>query len=208
MKKYYVVWRGKKPGIFTSWDDCQAQIRGYEGAIYKSFTSMETAENAFYGNYEDYIGKDMRPLERTDADKALLGDPVWDSISVDAACSGNPGIMEYRGVNTRTGEEIFRQGPFNESTINIGEFLALIHGLAYLKQHNSNLPIYSDSRTAIKWLKTKSVKTKLKKTAKNKLIFNLIERAEDWLRKNQYPNSVLKWETRVWGEIPADFGRK
>ena len=131
-----------------------------------------------------------------------------ESLSVDAACSGNPGLMEYRGVYTKTKEEIFRQGPFKEGTNNIGEFLALVHGLAYLKQIKSALPLYTDSVTAMSWVRAKKCRTKLEKSDKNAALFELVVRAENWLKKNEYTTTILKWETPVWGEIPADFGRK
>jgi ribonuclease HI len=116
--------------------------------------------------------------------------------------------MEYRGVYTKTGEEVFRQGPFKEGTNNIGEFLALVHGLALLKQKNSPLPVYTDSKTALAWIKTKKAKTKLEKNELNAALFDLISRAEKWLVENEYTTQILKWETTAWGEIPADFGRK
>ena len=138
----------------------------------------------------------------------MVGEPIANSLSVDAACSGNPGVLEYRGVYTSTGREIFKQGPFPEGTVNIGEFLALVHGLAYLKQKNKNIPVYSDSKTAISWVKNKKVKTKLELNKKNKKLFDLIDRALNWLQSNNFENQILKWETKYWGEIPADFGRK
>jgi ribonuclease HI len=127
---------------------------------------------------------------------------------VDAACSGNPGLMEYRGVYTKTGEEIFKVGPLEEGTNNIGEFLALVHGIAILKQKNLSIPVYSDSKTAMAWLKNKKTRTRLEKSEKNEKIFDLICRAENWLSTNEYSTQVLKWHTEAWGEIPADFGRK
>jgi ribonuclease HI len=133
---------------------------------------------------------------------------VRPSISVDAACSGNPGVMEYRGVDTATGKELFHIGPFQQGTNNIGEFLALVHGLALLKQQNSSLPVYSDSVSAMAWVRNKKCKTTLAACEANKPLFNLIERAEKWLKNNTYTNPVMKWETQQWGEIPADFGRK
>ena len=136
------------------------------------------------------------------------GRPILDSIAVDAACSGNPGLMEYRGVYTATKQELFRIGPYEQGTNNIGEFLALVHGLAFLKQKNSPLPIYSDSRNAIMWVQKKKCKTLLEREPRNEVIFNLIERAEKWLHENEYSTTILKWETSEWGEIPADFGRK
>ena len=130
------------------------------------------------------------------------------SLSVDASCLGNPGVMEYRGVYTDTRQEIFRVGPFQEATNNIGEFLALVHGLALLKQQNSSLPIYSDSVTARAWVRNKKCKTKLQLCETNRPLFNLVERAEKWLHNNTYTTSILIWNTQQWGEIPADFGRK
>jgi len=127
---------------------------------------------------------------------------------VDAACSGNPGKMEYRGVCVATGEEIFHFGPLEGGTNNIGEFLGIVHALALLKQQNNAIPVYSDSTNAIKWVKKKKCNTKLKPTNENKYLFELISRAEKWLTENDYPNPIIKWETDKWGEIPADFGRK
>jgi ribonuclease HI len=127
---------------------------------------------------------------------------------VDAACKGNPGILEYRGVDTKSGAELFRQGPFPEGTVNLGEFLAIVHALGLLKKMDSDWPVYSDSRTAIAWIKAKRIKTNLKRTAKNEQLFILIDRAITWLKTNPYQNRILKWETAWWGEIPADFGRK
>ncbi len=207
-QKYYVVWEGKTPGVYTEWKECERQIINYDGAVYKSFKSREMAEKAFLGDPQEYIGKDMRIHERTEEEKALFGEPIQDSICVDAASSGNPGRMEYRGVDTMTGAELFRQGPFPEATVNIGEFLAIVHALAYLKERDFTFPVYSDSRTAMKWVKEKKTKTKLTPSPKNKKLFELVWRAEFWLANNDYPNKILKWETRVWGEIPADFGRK
>ena len=130
------------------------------------------------------------------------------TIYTDGACSGNPGDMEYRGVYPPTMQEIFRIGPLKKGTNNIGEFLALVHGLALLKQKGSSLPIYSDSRNAIGWVKKKKCKTLLERVPENEPIFDLIERAEKWLKTNTYTTPILKWETSEWGEIPADFGRK
>ena len=107
-----------------------------------------------------------------------------------------------------TGQEIFHRGPFPEGTNNIGEFLAIVSGLVYLKQNGLSLPLYSDSRNAIAWVKAKKVATLLKPSAKNKDLFDLLDRAVAWLHNNSYDTRILKWETKAWGEIPADFGRK
>ena len=137
-----------------------------------------------------------------------IGEPNLYSIAVDAASSGNPGKMEYRGVDTQTHKQLFHQGPFQQGTNNIGEFLALVHGLAFLQKKGSDRIIYTDSRIAMGWVKKKKCNTKLKRTAKNQALFELVARAENWLKTNTYNTKIVKWETKAWGEIPADFGRK
>jgi ribonuclease HI len=206
-KKFYVVWNGRKKGIYTSWNVCKKQIDGFESAQYKSFADIAEAEVAFSKNYKDYIGKKKPTLSA--AEKEKYGSPNLESISVDAACSGNPGKMEYRGVLTHNKQEIFIKGPFKKGTNNIGEFLALVHGIALLKsKKKENVPIYSDSRIAMSWIKQKRCKTNMHFDASNKDLLELIKRAENWLKENTFKNPILKWETKAWGEIPADFGRK
>ena len=205
-QKYYVVWRGHKPGIYSTWEACKQQVTGFERAQYKSFTSREEAEQAFeqaYENIRDLIGK--KDLTKLTTDRK----PILNSLSVDAACKGNPGILEYRGVYTDTGTEIFRRGPYQEGTVNIGEFLAIVLGLAFLKKHKLKMPIYSDSRTALAWVKKRQINTKLKWSKKNEPLLRAVHSAQQWLKENDYSDiPLLKWETKLWGEIPADYGRK
>ncbi|TAI47702.1 viroplasmin family protein [Flagellimonas allohymeniacidonis] len=207
-KKFYVVWKGKKPGIYESWADCKSQIAGFKGAQYKAFSQFSEAKKAFRGKYEDYKGKTKTKPKLSKEELKRIGEPNYRSISVDAASSGNPGKMEYQGVDTKTKKVLFKQGPFEQGTNNVGEFLAIVHGLAFLKKKKSGRILYSDSKIAMGWVKKKKCGTKLKRTAKNKELFLLIERAEEWLRKNAYATTLVKWETKAWGEIPADFGRK
>jgi len=208
-KKFYTVWKGHNTGVFESWDDCKAQIKDYQGAQYKSFSTFESAKKAYKGNYKDYIGKSKTfKSDLSDEQLKKIGQPNYNSISVDAASSGNPGKMEYRGVDTKSKKQLFIQGPFEEGTNNIGEFLAIVHGLAFLKQRNNDRIIYTDSRTAISWVKKKMCNTKLERSNKNKSLFILVDRAVKWLNTNNYNTTIVKWETKAWGEIPADFGRK
>lgn len=203
-KRYYVVWNGLQPGIYGSWNECQAQIKGVKQALYKSFATLPEAERAYSSQPQLYIGAGA--AKNTDK-KELSAHIHRDALAVDAACSGNPGQMEYRGVYLATGQEVFHFGPVY-GTNNIGEFLAIVHALALLKQKGSNIPIYSDSRNAILWVKQRVCKTKLPRNAKTEELFQFIGRAEKWLHNNSYTNPIIKWETSEWGEIPADFGRK
>lgn len=206
--KFYVVWKGKVPGIYDSWDACKEQISGMKGAQYMSFPTREQAEKAYNSSYVAYKGSKKKEPGLSATELLKIGEPNMHSIAVDAASSGNPGKMEYRGVDTRTKKQLFRQGPFPEGTNNIGEFLAIVHGLAFLKERKSDRVLYTDSRTAMSWVRKKKCNTKLQPNAKNKDLFELVERAEIWLAKNSYNTPVVKWETAAWGEIPADFGRK
>lgn len=133
---------------------------------------------------------------------------IQEAIAVDAACSGNPGPMEYRGVYVKNGRELFRIGPLEGGTNNIGEFLAIVHGLALQAQKGTRLPIYSDSVNAQAWIRQGVCKTQLKENAQNARIFEMIRRAESWLRTHTIDVPIIKWDTKSWGEIPADFGRK
>ncbi|MGM0634640.1 MAG: viroplasmin family protein [Bacteroidota bacterium] len=201
-KKYYVVWEGFEAGIYDTWAECKKYITNYKNAKYKSFKSLEEAKNAFNQGFFDFKKNEgkINPKHFSEID--------FKSIAVDAASSGNPGVMEYRGVVTKTKANLFHIGPFENGTNNIGEFLALVHGLAFLKEKKSDFSIYTDSTIAMSWVRQKKCKTKLVRNAKNEKLFTLILRAENWLKTNTYTSKILKWNTKKWGEIPADFGRK
>lgn len=206
--KFYVIWRGVKPGIYSNWADCQKYIHGFAGAKYKGFKTEQLARKAFEEGPENYWGIDTQESSLSSQQLSIIGNPISNSISVDAAWNTSTLVMEYQGVRTDTKEILFKKGPFTDATNNVGEFLAIVHALAHLKKINSSIPIYSDSRNAIKWVKNKEHKSKLERTPLNETVFDLLERAVNWLKENIYPNKILKWETKAWGENPADFGRK
>ena len=168
------------------------------------------AERALKDGPEAYKGKDFRKTQDLNADQIeKIGMPIELSLTVDAACNEMTGIMEYQGVWTFDREQIvFRKGPYEGGTNNIGEFLALVHALAYFSKQSDekfkSMPIYSDSKIAMNWIEAKKCRTKAKP---GKEVAVLIQRAEKWLSQNRFENPILKWETKVWGEIPADFGR-
>ena len=219
--------------MYSSWEACQEAVSGVSGAKYKSFKSQAEAEDAFEMGEEAYeeanacddrtsnnssksgnsgnsssscdISKPIRPAYNP---AKLPAEAIREAIAVDAACSGNPGAMEYRGVYLADGKEIFHYGPVH-GTNNIGEFLAIVHGLALLKQKGlDNMPIYSDSVNAQLWVRKHQCKTTLVRNDQTDKLYQMIERAEAWLRDNTYKNPIIKWQTDKWGEIPADFGRK
>lgn len=217
--KFYVVWRGREPGIYATWEQCQTQVKGFPKAAYKSFLSFAEAKDAFAGDAPLYkkAGKkkskavtdfpDNPPEYRHDTVLPLPMEVTADAWAVDAACSGNPGQMEYRGVDLATGAEVFHFGPML-GTNNIGEFLAIVHALAVFHKQGLTKTIYSDSRIAQGWVRKGKCKTTLVHNAKTARLHEIISRAEGWLANHPVQIPILKWNTKAWGEIPADFGRK
>lgn len=224
-RKFYVVWEGFAPGIYDSWDECLRQVEGYPGAKYRSYSSQTEATMAFRGDTDSEmyalrtIASGMpveavaEPAPKSGKDNVMFGGQylakpaAW--LAVDAACAGNPGVMEYRGVDLATGKEVFHFGPVKDGTNNIGEFLALVHALALCKQKGwGTVVIYTDSRTAMSWVRNGKAKTTLRQGPDNSDWYGMISRAENWLAANLKRNTVKKWQTEVWGEVPADFGRK
>ncbi len=206
--KFYVVWQGRKPGVYDSWDDAKAQTDGFAKPLFKAFDTKAAALKAFGEKPHQHVGQGPKPAPKQGRVAGLAGRPIQDSLVVDAAWNTATGDMEYQGIHLATGQKLFLKGPYADGTNNIGEFLAIVHALALLHQKQSNLPVYSDSRTAIGWVRKKRANTKLEETARNAELFELLDRAETWLNTHVYANPVLKWETTEWGENPADFGRK
>ncbi|MEG1574484.1 MAG: ribonuclease H family protein [Bacteroidales bacterium] len=203
--KYYVVWAGVNPGIYNSWKECLLQVKGFQRAKYKGFETIQDAETALNEGYTSYYRNSAKKKTTTSVPRP---EELTNAIAVDASCLGNPGKMEYRGVWVADGGLIFNVGPLDDGTNNIGEFLAIVHALAWMQQNGLNLTICSDSRNAISWVAQKKCKTKLEPTSRNSKVFELIARAERWLNENPFRTKIVKWETKLWGEIPADFGRK
>lgn len=215
-KRFYVVWSGRNPGVYDDWDDAREQIENFPGAKYKGFDSPAAAAEAFRAGMKE-SGELGALLLGARADrKAKSPGRSWQQFpeidrtawAVDASCMGNPGRMEYQGVDLATGKTIFRIGPFDDATNNIGEFLAIVHAMALMEKRGEQHLLYSDSRTAIGWVSRRHVRTTLKQTPRNGEVFDLLTRALKWLLTHTFRTRIVKWDTENWGEIPADFGRK
>lgn len=196
MTKFYVVWVGKRPGVYSSWDECKAQVIGYPGSKYKSFPTRQQAEMAFNG-------EESKPT-------VSAAPPA---IAVDAAYSSSTGLGECRGVLIPCGTEVFKAGPWPETTNNIMEFLAIVKGLTWMCDSSTRIPLYSDSKTAIGWVKKKGKCNTDHVPSAGSVAREEIDRAERWIEhaKREYPDVfglINKWDTKKLGEIPADFGRK
>lgn len=214
--KYYVVWEGRVPGVYDNWDDAREQVENYEGARFKGFGSAADAAEAYRRGSPEADTASLSRLVTSGrpapgpgrADYSAFPEIDLTAWAVDASCQGNPGIMEYQGVEVATGRVIFRIGPFRDATNNIGEFLAIVHAMALMAREGDYRNIYSDSVSGMAWVRRRMVKTTLAPTEHNRKVFELMARALAWLRTHTFPCRVMKWQTELWGEIPADFGRK
>lgn len=211
-RKFYVVWDGRAPGVYDSWEECEDQVKGYPGARYKAFGSQSDAVAAFRNGSASSDLDLIRAIgnHRPDiVNYSAFPDIRLDAIAVDGACARNPGPMEYRGVAVATGEEIFHIGPLAGGTNNIGEYVAIIHAASLLARRGDLVtPIYSDSRTALAWIRRGRSNTTITPGPENGRVIELLKRADAWLATHRIVNPLLKWNTELWGEIPADFGRK
>ena len=79
-QKYYVVWKGRKTGVFTTWQECSAQVTGFNGAEYKSFENREAAEIAFKSAYEEYKGIRVSTISPAMLD--IIGKPIEERYNV------------------------------------------------------------------------------------------------------------------------------
>lgn len=212
--KYYVVWKGFATGVFDSWEEAEIQVSGYPDAQYRAFKTQEEAVTAFRQGFDQdgliqEVKKQVAELNKEGHNIVWNSSPyIKRAIAVDGACGGNPGPGEYRGVYVETGQQIFHFGPIEGATNNIMEFLAIVHGLGFLEKQNLYIPIYSDSISAQAWVRNGKCKTTIVPDETNDKLFDLIERAENWLKTHKFRVNIYKWDTKAWGEIPADFGRK
>ncbi len=216
-KKFYVIFKGRNPGVYDDWNDAKEQIEGVENPVYKGYSSAAEASEAYRkasrntdGSLGEFLARaSSRALPKPGQPDYMTNPEVdLDAWAVDASCLGNPGKMEYQGVELMSGRTLFRIGPFDDATNNIGEFLAIVHAMALMTQQGKFHNIYSDSVSGMAWVRTRKVKTQLKPTPRNAKVFELMARAVNWLNTHQFPAKVMKWQTEIWGEIPADFGRK
>jgi len=96
-KKFYVVWQGRKPGIYTDWPTCLQQVDKFTGARYKSFPSLADAQSAFEGGSSS-AGTSSKSKNKSNASsvktytaKEVLAFDAYTKIFTDGGCEPNPG---------------------------------------------------------------------------------------------------------------------
>lgn len=199
-KNFYVVLKGRKPGIYNSWPECEAQVKGFSGASYKGVSTYDQAYELFHGVKPK---KNDPILKKQNLDTTFATERC---IYVDAACSGNPGPAEFRYLWSDTGEVIYHSSKFN-ATNNIAEFLGIVDALMFVKENNLDVDIFTDSKSGLSWVFNKKIKTSYE-WEKDPRLSRAIMKCLDFLEKNEKYPRLRKWNTALQGEIPADFGRK
>lgn len=187
MSKFYAVKRGRSPGIYLTWAECELQVKGFQNAKFKSFNSLLEAET--YINDVEELQHEL-PIHGLAVDASLL--------------KGSKG--EFQIVDLSTGKLIYSSPVYVDTTVNVMEFLAIIKAIEISRTQIefTKCDIYSDSATAITWVKNKHINSKLELTEELKL---LVDNALIVLNQN-CENKIIKWDTNSFGEIPADFSRK
>jgi ribonuclease HI len=209
MAKYYVVFAGRNPGVYDTWEECNKQVNGYSGAVFRSYRTKAEAEKAL-DTYNSNKGAEKAPASLNNAEAAPTSRPTT-GIFTDGACSGNPGPMAYRVIRIResTAPETIAEQSFEKGTNNVAEFLALVAALK--ETQDSHELVYTDSTNAITWIARRGCNThsSLSEDAQR-----AVNDAVEWLKslpqeqRASMEARIKKWDTQAWGEIPADFGRK
>lgn len=137
----------------------------------------------------------------------------------DASCRGDSkskqrdgyfhGKVEWQVRDLATGEFVRSSHVQEHSTGPIGETLGVITALRYLHEKGDHTtPVYCDNETAIEWVQARVCRSKLPLNLKTASTITDLNHAFDWLNEKKPRNPVRKWQTKIWGENPADFNRK
>lgn len=210
-QKFYAVRKGYQTGIFLTWEVCEKYVKGYPKAEYKSFYNKDDAEDYMRGKENEYTTV-------TNSNSNSTHIPTGAFLAVDGGTIGGNNSngstkCQYQIYNSQTQKVELTSKPI-VGTNNIGEFLGIVKAIGILhKQNLHHIPIYSDSLIAIKWVKDKKAKTNLgnNNSSVDSIVntLDMLEAAEKFLHTISLANfTIRKWETKSWGENPADFGRK
>ncbi len=140
-KKFYAIASGRKPGIYTSWPDAQAQVKGFPKARFKGFATREEAENWLRNPSTSPSGqkKIHHPQKEETCRKAEI------EIYTDGGALGNPGPGGYGIVIIHSDRKKEICGGYRLTTNNRMELMGCIVALQELKQKDAPITLYSDS---------------------------------------------------------------
>lgn len=188
--RFYVVWVGREPGIYSTWPECESQVKGFPRAKYRGYDDELTARAAFEAGHD--VGPDLLGRE---------GELFPRAIAVQAEVSATE--LGYVGVGTDTGNALFRVNTRERAPADVAEFLGVCHALALNAREGVRVPVYCSSDLALRWVRNKRCGMDLAALANARRVRELVERAEHWLSAHELNNPVLKWDHYARGAIPG-----
>ncbi len=235
-KKWYVIWRGRETGIFRTWDQCKERTDGFPRARFKSFKSEAEAVKAFTRGpamatvpntrkarkSSQRFNPDQNPIRKASTRTGKRQDkrpkqltlgldfkPEPNALVVDGACCLQTGDFEYQAVWLHDKRTAFKSPVLSPGTNNLAEFLGLVAGLRHVAELGLQCPVYSDSQTAISWVRKRAHKCgPVLQGLVTDEVAKMMDDAINWLKANPEHPKVIQWMTKHWGENPADYGRK
>lgn len=144
-KKFYAVAQGRRPGIYGSWSDAEAQVKGYSGARFKGFSKRSEAE-AWMDNpeYQQNLKRvASKQGEKQNHPETAAADRV--DIYTDGGAIGNPGPGGYGAIIRAEGKERELSGGYRLTTNNRMELMACIKAIAALPVQDKPIRLHSDS---------------------------------------------------------------
>lgn len=181
---------------FHSWPACQAFVKGKNVPFGSGVTRDEALEKV--ARSRAYIDKNG---SKTTKAAAPVGAPPREGICSDAGTHGNPGPCEYQVCDLKG--KVLEHKKLGVHTNNYAE-LAGIGAMLQYAAINGITKCWTDSQIAIGWIAS----GRLGPTVHERdVILRMVTEIQTILRKNP-KLELLKWHTKKWGEIPADFGRK
>lgn len=146
-KKFYAVASGKNPGIYTTWPDAEAQVKGYGGAKYKGFSTRAQAE-AWMADPQWGKKKTQQP-KQNEAIAQHMPVAGRTEIYTDGGAINNPGPGGYGVVILEKGESRELTGGYLHTTNNRMELMACVKGIEALSSRTEPVALFSDSKYVV-----------------------------------------------------------
>ena len=185
MRRNYVVFVGREPGIYSNLSDCLEQLRGFKDRKYLSYTSLAEAEEALkrYNQGTLYIGDNISDTLKQDINSGIYISCTYDAQTEQWAAYGK---------DIESGMELLSIDAMPFATKNLTEFLAVVAVLRYCKNRGKLDNVYVDNIKILNWIHNKKAEYFIQKNQKNKELYTAILAAEKWLSDNANYNNVTR----------------
>jgi len=199
-QSYYVVWQGHAPGIYQKWPDCRKQIENYPEPRYKKFESLDEANHAYRKGIEHYRKRKSGPQKMSRRAPKFRRD----SLLVHTKVQGES--MQINATYLKNNQKIFFVD-FQRGNPEIGQFLATVKALKLLRKRSPTMPVYVPSLKVLnainhKFLYDPYLGQRHIHDPWHEKLRECMFAAINWLKRNDYQNPVLHWNSTYWGEPP------